>query len=409
MKIGVVADDLTGALDTGVQFRGWGMSVAVQMVEGASAAAMRAEVVVVDTESREDHPEEAYGKAFRATERLLSGSAEIIYKKVDSTLRGNIGAELDAVMDASDAGMAFVAPAYPAHGRTTIEGIHLIDGRPLNETEYRIEAHIPTLIGGQSSRKVGLVGLETVRRGPEAVEEEVSHLREEGVEVVVFDSAAERDLLEVCRAAGGVDVFVGSAGLASELPQGLGLREVRPALAICGSTRTLTRRQVAALIERLGCRSIELDAAKLFNEDDYMDEVGRCAEKTRRALLAGFDVVVGSALDGAAEEKALNLGESLGCRETEVRSLVEEALGAVASAVLDGVRVSGLILTGGATALSVCKALEVEDFEILEEVEPGIPLLSLTGGLRAVTKAGGFGGEDALIKIVKHLRRTASR
>jgi len=105
----------------------------------------------------------------------------------------------------------------------------------------------------------------------------------------------------------------------------------------------------------------------------------------------------------------LNLGESLGCRETEVRSLVEEALGAVASAVLDGVRISGLILTGGATALSVCKALEVEDFEILEEVEPGIPLLSLTGGLRAVTKAGGFGGEDALIKIVKHLRRTASR
>lgn len=65
MRIGVVADDLTGALDTGVQFRMWGMSVAVQMVEGASAAARRAEAVVVDTESREDHPEEAYGKAGR--------------------------------------------------------------------------------------------------------------------------------------------------------------------------------------------------------------------------------------------------------------------------------------------------------------------------------------------------------
>jgi uncharacterized protein YgbK (DUF1537 family) len=71
--------------------------------------------------------------------------------------------------------------------------------------------------------------------------------------------------------------------------------------------------------------------------------------------------------------------------------------------------VSGVILTGGATALSVCRALEVEGFEILEEVEPGIPLLRLDGGLRAVTKAGGFGEKDALINIVKYLRRTTAR
>jgi uncharacterized protein YgbK (DUF1537 family) len=409
MKIGVVADDLTGALDTGVQFRGWGMSVAVHMAEESFATTRKAEVVVVDTQTREDPSEESYGKAFRATKWLLSKGAEIIYKKVDSTLRGNIGFELDAVMDASDVEMAFVAPAYPAYGRTTIGGIHMVDGKPLNETEYGIEAHIPTLIGDQSLRKVGLVGLEIIRRGPKTIEKEISNLKEDGVEITVFDSAAERDLLDVSRVAGGVEVVVGSAGLASELPQGLGLRDALPALAICGSTRTLTRLQAAAFAERLGCRLIELDASCLFDKANYLDEVERCAKDAREAMLTGTDVVVGSALDEAAEEKALKLGESLGYREAEVRALVEDALGAVSSKALDGVRVSGLILTGGATALSVCRALEVVDFEILEEIEPGIPLLSLGGGLRAVTKAGGFGEEDALIKIVRYLRRTTAR
>ena len=409
MKIGVVADDLTGALDTGVQFRGWGMSVAVQMVEASSATARNAEVVVVDVESREDNSEEAYRKVFRATEGLRSKGAEIIYKKVDSTLRGNIGVELDAVMDASDVEVAFVAPAYPAYGRTTIRGIHMVDGKPLDETEYRIEAHIPTLIGNQSRRKIGLIGLETVRMGPETIEKEVSKLKEEGVEVTVFDSAVERDLLDVCKAAGGVEVFVGSAGLASELPQGLGLCNALPALAICGSTRTLTRRQVSVLVERLGCVSIELDASCLFDKEDYLDEVERCAKEAREAMLAGTDVAICSALREAAEEKVLKLGESLGYGEAKIRALVEAALGTIASKALDEMPISGLILTGGATALSVCSALEVGGFEILKEVEPGIPLLSLGDGLWAVTKAGGFGGEDVLINIVKYLRRMTAR
>jgi uncharacterized protein YgbK (DUF1537 family) len=409
MKIGVVADDLTGALDTGVQFRGWGMSVAVQMVEASSATARNAEVVVVDVESREDNSEEAYRKVFRATEGLRSKGAEIIYKKVDSTLRGNIGVELDAVMDASDVEVAFVAPAYPAYGRTTIRGIHLVNGKPLDETEYGIEAHIPTLIGNQSRRKIGLVGLETVRMGPETIEKEVSKLKDEGVEVTVFDSAAERDLQDVCKAAGGVEVFVGSAGLAFELPQGLGLRAALPTLSICGSPRALTRLQVAALVERLGCKMIELDASCLFDKEEYLYEVERCVKEAGEAMISGKDVAVCSAFNEAAEEKALKLGESRGYVEAEIRARVEAALGTIASKALDEMPVSGLILTGGATALSVCSALEVEDFEILKEVEPGIPLLSLGDGLRAVTKAGGFGEEDVLINIVKYLRRTTAR
>jgi len=95
--------------------------------------------------------------------------------------------------------------------------------------------------------------------------------------------------------------------------------------------------------------------------------------------------------------------------EADIKSRIEEALAFIALAVLRNTEVSGIILTGGATALQVCKALKVERAEILNEVQPGIPLLALTGGLRAITKAGGFGSESSLVDAVKYLRRISQR
>ena len=101
MIFGVIADDLTGAFDTGVQFRNWGMSV--EVFRGSRSLEdfpSESDVVVVDTESRYDDPETAYGKVFKATEKILSLGVNWLFKKIDSTLRGNLGSEIDAVMDA---------------------------------------------------------------------------------------------------------------------------------------------------------------------------------------------------------------------------------------------------------------------------------------------------------------------
>ena len=415
MRLAVIADDLTGAADTGVQFRKWGLTVEVLIgLDALGDAFRRADVVVVDTECRADPPGRAYGKVMEAAERLVSLGAEQIYTKVDSTVRGNLGAQIDAVMDATDAEMAFMAPAYPANGRTTVDGYQLIHGTPVDETEYAEEmgvkeAHVPALIRLQSRRKIDQIGLETVRRGLGALNSRVEVLRGEGVEVIVFDAVAERDLAVIAGGARGVKTISGSAGLASELPPGLGLRSVKPVLSICGSTRSQARLQAKALAERLGCSAVEVDASKVVEGGaSYRAEVERCIREASGALRAGMDVFVASAPEEDSAERAISLGRSLGLGEDEVRSRIEGALAAIASAALEEVAVSGLILTGGATALKICEALEVEGVEILEEVQPGIPLLALTGGLRAVTKAGGFGGEDALVEAVKHLRRASS-
>lgn len=414
LRLAVIADDLTGAADTGVQFRKWGLTVEVLIgLDALRDAFRRADIVVVDTECRADLTEEVYRKVKEAAERLVSLGAEQIYTKIDSTVRGNIGTQIEAVMDAVDAEMAFIAPAYPANGRTTVDGYQMIHGTPVDETEYAEEmaikeGHVPTLIRLQSRRNIDQIGLETVRRGLGALNRQVGALRDEGVEVIVFDAVSERDLAVIAGGARNIRTISGSAGLASELPLGLGLRSVKPVLSICGSTRSQARLQADALVERLGCSTVEVYALKVVEGGaPYKDEVERCIREVSGALRAGMDVLVTSAPEEDSAERAISLGRSLGLGEDEVRSRIEGALATIASAALEEVAVSGLILTGGSTALMICKALEVERVEILEEVQPGIPLLSLTGGLRAVTKAGGFGGEDALVEAVKYLRRVS--
>ena len=408
MRIGVIADDLTGAFDTGVQFRAWGMGV--EVVIGADSEMGEAEVVVVDTESRYDSVEDAYRKVRGVAEAMASSGVDVIYKKVDSTLRGNVGAELDAVMDATGSGLAFIAPAYPAHGRTTRNGLQLIDGKPIDATEYSDElgtgeANVQHILGGQSRRRIGAVNLETLRGGREAVHERLEDLREDGVEAVVFDAESEADLLNVLRCGREVDVFVGSAGLASELPHGLGLREVRPVLAIVGSTRALTRVQAGILRDRLGCAEIKVQVEPLIDGGEHGREALRCADAAIGALANEVDVIVGSALEEGSPARAISYGRAHGVDEDEVRRRIEDCLGEIAATVLTRASVSGLILTGGATALKVINGLGSGSATIIEEVQPGIPLLELAGGLKAVSKAGGFGTEDALVEAVKKLRR----
>ena len=132
--------------------------------------------------------EDAFWRVNRATERLTKLGAEVIYKKVDSTLRGNIGAELDAAMSASKADFAFFAPAYPTYGRTTLAGKQLVDNNPVDKTEYADElcvksADISSIISAQSKRKVGLIGFDQVKGGVESIKTSVEALRKEGVEV----------------------------------------------------------------------------------------------------------------------------------------------------------------------------------------------------------------------------------
>ena len=129
-KLWIIADDFTGALDTGVQFAARGASVRVLPWGDPPEDGADAQVLVIDSESRHLSPEAARRAVFRLASLAKERGVSFLYKKTDSALRGNIGSELAAAMEAMGGERLAFVPAYPRLGRTTRGGIHYVDGCP---------------------------------------------------------------------------------------------------------------------------------------------------------------------------------------------------------------------------------------------------------------------------------------
>ena len=156
----IIADDFTGALDTGVQFAAYGAATRVMVKDQVDFASCDAQVLVVDTETRHLPPEKAYQIVEELTRAACRAGIRYIYKKTDSALRGNIGAELAAVLQASNNRQLPFLPAFPQNGRTTRDGIHYVDGVPVTESPFGVDPFEPV----RHARITELLAEQTVTR-----------------------------------------------------------------------------------------------------------------------------------------------------------------------------------------------------------------------------------------------------
>lgn len=377
MRIAVIADDLTGALDTGVQFRQWGYTVHLTDTPENSTA----EVTITNTDTRNKTPEQAYQTTYSVAIKLRNH--DIIYKKTDSTLRGNPGPELQAILDATGETRAILSPTYPPTQRRVEDGHLYIAEKPITETEYiheyrRKTSYIPEILDTETP-------IHTVKNLADAPE----------TGITVIDSETERDLMRI--SVNYTQIMAGSAGLADALCQTL--RNPPPVLTVIGSTRTETRRQAEQLCERLGAVSIPLDTMKALNQTPQKETV----QTAKNALENGHDVILTSAPTPEIIEETRAEAKRLCITPQELEARITTALAEATESLLTQ-SLSGIIITGGATALAVTKQLGTRNIEILDEVQPGVPVLRLDH-LPAVTKAGGFGQPDTLIQAIKYLKR----
>jgi len=412
-NLGIIADDLTGALDTGVQFSKWGLTSLVAL---SDAPLPGVACVVVDTDSRAAPPEVAEERVRLATRRL---GGRLVYKKIDSTLRGNVGLEIVAAMQELRVDKAVVAPAFPANGRTTIGGRLLVRGVPLHQTGLArdprnaiTESHIPTLLQGQIARAVGSVALDVVENGAAAVFEAISRCPES---IVVVDVVEQKHLAAVAQAVArseGRWLPVGSAGLAEELPLALDLvhglpnpavpidgplsRQAtsgQPILVVAGSRNEVTAAQIREVFAVLDLPVVEPDPQRLLDTNEGQDEIKRVAETAGQCLAGANCVIITTCFAPRLARGSLDIAV---------------ALGQITSQVMSDRLVGGLFLTGGDIALQVCLALRAQALQPLTEVSPGLPVSLLNGGpwdgLRIITKAGGFGEKDAILTGIHYLK-----
>lgn len=388
LRFAIIADDLTGAADSGVQLVRSGYRAAV-FFRGAPVDEAGLDAVALDTDSRSLSPEAARNRVYEAG--TVVRSAELAYKKVDSTLRGNLREEIEAAMRATGRERVVVSPAFPAGGRTTVGGNQLLHGQPVHHTELAadprtpvLEAHIPALLSG-------LGAIETL-----SVEELEPHRVRRALEdsrYVVADATEDGHLRALARSVPDPSavLWVGSAGLARALAELYpGDREpaalptlARNVLVVVGSLSRVSREQAAALVEERGMPEIELRESAAGEP-----EVEAAIRAAGPALARGESVVVrSSAQSGRA-----------GSEE------VAEGLAGVVAGLEPGA-FGALVLTGGDTAVAVARRFEAAGIELLGEVEAGVPVGRLRGPrpYPVVTKAGGFGGRGTLNDAVRTL------
>ncbi|MCK8818035.1 four-carbon acid sugar kinase family protein [Natroniella sulfidigena] len=427
IKLAIIADDFTGANDTGVQFSKKGLkTLVISQLDRIKELDYQADVIVVDTDSRFDNPQEAYDKVFEVSKSLKDLGVKHIYNKLDSTLRGNIGSEIEAAMQAGDYEVAIVAPALPSNSRLTIGGIQLVHGVALEQTEIADDpvtpvnhSYIPDIIKEQTAKKVGVINLKDLLKDKAKLQDRLKKEIKAGSEVIVIDAVTEQDLDLIANTAVELEeecLWVGSAGLAEALPTNLDL--VKPEVAsqkeggvvgIAGSVSDVTRQQVAYAEQDLDhLEIVDLKVDDLL-QGRYEEELNRVLEQTNKLLVKGKNIIIRSAKNRELVAQAREIGQQNQLSNFEVSQRIAQFLGEVTRELYLAGQLKGLLLTGGDIAVKAASLIGANATVIEDEVLPGIPVGFFKGDnlpkVPVVTKAGAFGEQEAIVEIINFLAR----
>ncbi|HET7782408.1 MAG TPA: four-carbon acid sugar kinase family protein [Arthrobacter sp.] len=385
----IIADDLTGGADAAAAY---GPTHTSSVMLDVGSTWPEAEILSINTESRYLAAEEAAAAVTSAAGRALNQGRRV-FKKIDSLLRGNVGAEVAAALATATQGrgrgLAIVAPAFPATGRTTLRGIVHVGGRQNIEGRFGGDVGGALAAGGLTVEVLaGEVG-----RTPEELAAHLRDVQERGIDAVVLDASSDRDLQAIAAAADLLDfpaLLVGSGGLAAHIAsrdegtaRNAQLRHVSRTLTVIGSYSSLARQQTEALVAA-GAEHITLDHTAL--------EGPAVARLVAEAMTRNDVVLTPDPMGTVDKAQALVVAEAL------------------ARATAGGIgHCDALVMTGGETATAVLKALGAGSFTVLGEIEPGVVMSLLPEPLPLlVTKAGAFGDAGTLARTIQFLTGTTT-
>ncbi|MBM7599160.1 uncharacterized protein YgbK (DUF1537 family) [Virgibacillus halotolerans] len=432
MKLAVIADDLTGANDTGVQFAKKGLSTTVLFSDTQlQPTHLSEDATVLNSDSRALNPRKAYDIVFNLSTELNKLDVTKVFKKIDSTMRGNIGVEIDAVMDVFKYKTSFVVPAFPKGNRTTVNGKHYVNRVLLTETEIANdpscpvkESYLPKLLQEQSMREVALISISDVRKGKSHLSEKMIELSSgETSKIIIIDATTDEELKTIVEATEILQdnfLWVGSAGIAYHLSNTAHREEVLlerlederpPVLVVAGSVNTITHRQIQDLKKGNNVEEIVISPEAFFYEDKRELEIDRIV-KAGQALLEKGDLVITTNREQEAMNRVKELKLKLDLSNFEVGHTIAKSMGVIAGRLIESKDICGAVLTGGDIAGATCKELNGEGIRVIGEVEAGIPYGRLFGGffdgIPIVTKAGAFGTEQALSKALQTITKVSA-
>ncbi|MFB5197955.1 four-carbon acid sugar kinase family protein [Neobacillus sp. KR4-4] len=399
IRVLIMADDFTGALDTGVQFSNYGVKTVVtsdlEFEFGETTDPL--EVLVFNTETRYLNKFEAYEVIKKISLKAKEEKIPYIFKKVDSALRGNVASELRALSDVfEDVSIPFL-PAYPEQNRISCEGVLLIDSIPVNESVFGqdpyepvTESHIPTLLLKEADLKTYTTIKYDIPPKKERILLIESHSDEEmlsqGHELLLNDA---------------LKITVGCAGFAKALAKIIYKNRDTtqndmelPLLIVSGSVNPVTKKQIA-FAEVNGFERISLTLEQLW--DKHYWDTGKGQENILQYL--NMEQPLMFETFGKVSTDEIN---QLPDQGNELRFRIGQSLGYLVKKLMSNGMKRTILFTGGDTLYQSMRVFGITEIKPLKELFPGIVFGSIDFKDEkhyVITKSGGFGDEDLFVKL----------
>lgn len=407
VKLLIIADDFTGALDTGVQFAASGAEtrVVTSTDYDFQKSEKSVQVLVLDAETRHLTAEDAYQIVYNISKRAYESGIPFIYKKTDSALRGNIGSELQAVLDATRQPSLHFLPAFPTMNRVTRDGIHYIDGVPVHESVFGKDpfepvtgSYIPDMIQGSIPVTV-VKDLKQWERQPG---------------IMIYDAQTDQELIKTgtfLLNEGELHIMAGCAGFAAVLPTLLGLigsrkKEVALAdrfLVACGSVNPITKCQLD-YAEKNGFLRIRLSPSQKLTTGYYETEAGREALAEWKRICSRESRCIIDTNDLPGKSDTLDYAAEHGIGREELRVRISTTLGYIVKELVTAGIDSTLLITGGDCLVGFMKHIGCDEIAPVCEMAPGTVLSEIEIGgepFGVISKSGGFGQETLLTDLAK--------
>ena len=414
MKLGVIADDFTGATDIAGFLVENGLStLQLAGVPEHDGDLPQVDAVVISLKSRSCPAGEAVRDSLAALAWFQARGCPRIYQKYcstfDSTAAGNIGPVTDALLAALGQDFTLICPALPVNGRTVYQGNLFVGALPLAESGMRHhpitpmqDSNLLRLMEGQGSGRAGLVPFATIDKGAATIAGAFEQLAEDGVRYAVVDTLTEQHLLDIATATLHLPLVTGGSGLAIGLARQLGSGDLQGAreagwprgsraVVLSGSCSEMTNRQVARY--RQHAPALALDVARCLEDADYPAEL---AQWVLAQPLTPAPLVYATTSPG----ELARIQESHG--QQAASDAVEHCFARLAQ-LLQGAGVDRFIIAGGETSSRVTQALGVKAFHIGPQIAPGVPWVrAIDAPLSLALKSGNFGDEDFFDKAQEY-------
>lgn len=415
----VIADDFTGANDAGSGLARAGARVNVLFDSQPPGGENAADVWVVNTDSRALPADEAAKRIRNALMHWPQISCDgWLFKKIDSTLRGNLGAETEAALLGSGVAMALIVPAVPRLGRVTRSGQCFIHGQLLTDTEFASDPKTPVTtasiaqrLAEQSALTSGGLTLDQVRgpQLPELLQQAMSAEQQ----LLVVDAESDDDLQRIVMAASRLPqhpLLVGAAGLSDALSAMLVDHRSAPLLAVVGSMSDIACQQITRIQQQHSVTLVDVDIAQLFAEPRWAS-LSSWRQVVTQTLFARRHCVIRTCQHGGQREEIAELCEQHQISRAQLGEEICRLLAKLTADVLAEIQPGGLYLSGGDVAIAVARGLGATGFQIEGQIAGCVPwgrLLNVTEPLLVMTKAGGFGDVNTLVDVIRFIEEKSS-